>query len=410
MYNTKRILLIIGFVLITIIIGLAIYFVLFKGKTSFFGLPDTTPPTSTVQTFPGSGVRQVVTTTGTVVSPGTLPSSGAVVQDVPPSYYQPKLVTQLTDDYSVFPSLNSSDGNMRYYNSLEGKFYKITTDGSIKNLSDKTFYNASKVTWATTKNKAVIEYPDDSKIIYNFDKSTQVSLPRHWEDFSFSPESSEIAAKSIGIAPENRWLVSMRDDGTGVKTIEPMGRNAQYVNVDWSPSRQVVAFSKTGRAIGSEREEIYLIGLNKENFKSLTVEGLGFESKWSSSGTKLIYSVYSGRSDYKPELWVVGAYGDTINSDRKLLNINTWAEKCTFGNDTTIYCAVPKTLPTGAGFSPAIANSTPDNLYKIDLNSGLRTPIQLDANYTIETVSYNAKDNKIFFTDKSQSGIFEVKL
>ena len=186
MYNTKKILLIVAFVLVAIIIGLAIYFVIFRGKTGFFA-PTGTAPTSTVQTFPGSGVRQVVTTTGTVVSPGTLPSAGVVTQPTPPSYYQQKLVTQLTNDFSTYPSLNSSNGNMRYYNSLEGKFYKITTDGSITSLSDKTFYNASKVTWATTKDKAIIEYPDSSKIIYNFDKSSQVSLPRHWEDFSFSP-------------------------------------------------------------------------------------------------------------------------------------------------------------------------------------------------------------------------------
>ena len=410
MYNVKKILLIVGLILITILIGLAIYFFIFKGKTGFFPGTTTPSPTTSVQTLPGSGIRTVVTTTGTVVSSDTLPSSGIVQQDVPSSYYQPKTVSQLTSDYSTYTSVNNNDGQMRYYNGLDGKFYKIATDGSIKALSDKPFYNASKITWAKTKDKAVIEYPDNSKIIYNFEASKQVSLPKHWEDFSFSPEGSEIAAKSIGISPDNRWLVTMRDDGTGIKTVESMGNNAKYVSVDWSPSRQVVAFSETGRPIGSERQEIYLVGLNKENFKSLTVEGRGFESKWSNTGKKLIYSVYSSRSEYKPELWIVDSYGDTINTNRQLLNLNTWPEKCTFGNENTIYCAVPQNLPEGAGMSKAIADNTADNLYKIDLSSGLRSPIQLDKNYTVDAISFDSKNNKLFFTDKKQTGIFEVKL
>lgn len=409
MYNIKRILLIIALVLLAILIGMVIYYYIFKGTG--FGLFLTKEPvaTTTIQKFPGAEVRQVTTTAEVAVTPGSLPTAGVISQTAPANYYQPQAVSQLTSDYVIFPSLSQS-GDLRYHNSLDGKFYRITADGQIKELNDKVFYNVSQVTWAKTNDKAVIEYPDNSKIVYDFAKNTQVSLPKHWEEFSFSPAGTEIAAKSMGLATENRWLITTKDDGTGTKTVEPMGNNASQVTIDWSPSRQVVAFSRTGRPIGAERQQILMVGLNNENFKALTVEGIGFESQWSQTGKKLLYSVYSSRTEYKPELWVVDAYGESINQNRQMLSINTWSNKCAFGDDNSIYCAVPTTLPTGAGMARAVANSTPDYLYKIDLGTGLKTPITLDKSYTINEISYDAKNNKILFTDLNQTGVFEVKL
>lgn len=409
MHNIKRILLIIALVLLAILISLAIYFYIFKG-TGFGLFPGGEQAvTTTVQKFPGAEIRVITTTTGTIVTPGSLPTAGVISQTAPANYYQPQAVSQLTSDYVIYPSL-SQNGDLRYHNSLDGKFYRITADGQIKELNDKVFYNVSQVTWAKTSDKAVIGYPDNSKIVYDFAKNTQVSLPKHWEEFSFSPAGTEIAAKSLGLSPNNRWLITTKDDGTGTKTVEPMGNNADEVTIDWSPTKQVVAFSRTGRPIGAERQQILMVGLNNENFKALTVEGMGFESQWSPTGKKLLYSVYSSRTEYKPELWLVDAYGESINQNRQMLSLNTWSDKCAFGDDNNIYCAVPSTLPTGAGMARAIANSTPDYLYKIDLSSGLKTPITLDNNYTINEISYDAKNNKILFTDLNQTGVFEVKL
>ena len=87
---------------------------------------------------------------------------------------------------------------MRYYNANDGKFYHLTSDGQIKEMSEQTFYNVNKVTWANNTDKAVLEYPDSSKIVYDFDKQKQTTLPKHWEEFSFSPDGGQIAAKAWG--------------------------------------------------------------------------------------------------------------------------------------------------------------------------------------------------------------------
>jgi hypothetical protein len=407
--SLKKIMLIILLLLVTVLIGIGLY-TMFK-KTG----PPTAPTTPAGGVTPGAGgvlpsAGTRTTTPGGAETPGgVLPSAGFVVQTSSPAgYYKPEAVTQVSADYAVYPSLNQT-GGFRYYNAADGKFYSIK-DGKTIPLSEQVFYNASNVTWAKNKDTAVIEYPDSSKIIYNFETEKQVTLPKHWQEFSFSPEGKEVAAKAMGLAPENRWLVTVRDDGSGTKIIEPMGNYADQVQVDWSPSWQVVAFSQTGEAQGADRREVLLVGLNGENFKSLIVEGEGFEPNWSPTGKKLLYSVYSARSDFSPELWISDAYGDNIGNNRQTLKLNTWADKCSFADDTTLYCAVPQSLPQGSGMSREVANDISDDLYKIDLKTGLKTIIPLDGDYNITNISFDTTKSKIYFTDLNRSGVFASNL
>ncbi|TAN33592.1 hypothetical protein EPN28_02155 [Patescibacteria group bacterium] len=404
--SVKKIFLIVLLLLVAVLIGIGLY-KMFIGAKPAAKIPYQPPAPITPGVLPPSGAR---TTTGAGVPAGAiLPSAGFMVQtSTPAGFYKAEPVTQISADYAVYPSLNQT-GGFRYYNAADGKFYDIR-NGKITPLSDQVFYNASNVTWAKNRDIVVIEYPDQSKIIYNFETEKQVTLPKHWSEFSFSPEGKEIAAKSIGLAPENRWLVTTRDDGTGTKTIEPMGNNADRVLVDWSPSRQAVAFSRTGEPLGAERQEILLVGLNGENFKSLVVEGENFLPKWSTTGKKLLYSVDSSRTDFNPELWISDAYGDRIGDNRQTLKLNTWADKCAFASDDALYCAVPKELPQGAGMARDIANGLADELYKIDLRTGLKTVVPLGGDYNITNISFDAAKSALYFTDLNKSGVFESKL
>ncbi len=407
----KKIIFIIVILAVAGLIGFGLY-IMFKSAGI---VPTAKAPTKKITTtteLPTAGERRPGA--GAVVTPeaGQLPTAGIITPgtEPTPSYYRPEPVVKAVSDYAIYTSLNNN-GTVRYHNGGDGKFYSLGTDGQIKALSDQTFYNVSKVTWAKNQDKAVIEYPDSSKIVYNFTTNKQTTLPKHWSDFSFSSDGSQIAGKSIGLSPENRWLVVTNDDGTGTKLIEPMGENADLVIVDWSPSRQVAAFSRTGQALGFDRQEILMVGLNHENFKAIIAEGLGFQPSWSPTGKKLLYSVYNSRSNYKPELWISSAYGDDIGANRQMLNINTWADKCAFSGDDTLFCAIPRSLPDGAGMSREVAAGTPDDLYKIDLKTGLKTPISLgDSDYSINNISFDAKTNKVIFTDANKTGIFEAKM
>ncbi|OGH87530.1 MAG: hypothetical protein A3J93_03310 [Candidatus Magasanikbacteria bacterium RIFOXYC2_FULL_42_28] len=404
----KRALLIAGLIIVVALIGFGLY-KMFQKTT---GIGTTRPgvtPTEPGQ-LPTAGERPV---TGTVAtSPGTLPAGQTVTlppQTLPPSYYQPKPVQTIVDNYASYASLDKN-GSLRYYDAGEGKFYRVLPNGEIKELSGQVFYNVQNVTWAPSNNKAILEYPDGNKTLYNFEMQKQYAVPQHWDDFTFSPDSRQYGAKSLGLSPENRWLVISNDDGTGSKLIAALGENEKKVTMNWSPSRQVIAFSQTGEPLGAERHEVLFLGLNNENFKSTIVEGNDFRPNWSPTGKKLLYSVYSARTDYKPELWLVDSYGDQIGDNRQMLKLNTWADKCAFADDTTLFCAVPRSLPQGAGILPEVASGIYDDVYKIDVKTGLNTSIPMGGDYQINSIFYDQSQNRVIFTADNSSGVFEAQL
>ena len=151
--------------------------------------------------------------------------------------------------------------------------------------------------------------------------------------------------------------------------------------------------------------------MNDENFKSMTIEGRGFESKWSTKGDRLLYSVYSSDNDYKPSIWVVNAVGDNIGSGRKNLKINTWANKCVYSDNNNIYCAVPENLDKGAGLFPEMAQYTKDRLYKINTSSGLKKLVAVpNETYNMSNLIISDNGYYLYFTDKNSELLHKIKL
>lgn len=406
--DKKRIIFAIIFLLVTILFGYLLYRVFFAKKI----IPTTTVPTVTtpgIEGFPtaeeGGGITITTTTipTGlpTAVTVPTTPTTRPTNQPEPAKIAVDSPISNATSDLT---------GESKFYNQTDGKFYRLNKDGQVEAMSDKVFFNVQNVIWSPVKNESIMEYPDGSNIYYNFDTQKQASLPKHWENFSFSNLGDKIAAKSISLAPENRWLVTADPDGKNITAIEPLGDYQDQVIVDWSPNKQIVAFSTTGEPLGDDRQQVLLVGLHGENYQALVVEGRGFQPSWSKTGTKLLYSIYSARNDFKPELWVVNSSVDKIGTDRKLLGVNTWAEKCTFSDDRFVYCGVPVELRSGAGFVPKVADYTPDDIYKIDIQTGIKTIIPTDNSHVIETIFLSEDGKTLYFTDKNKIGLFNIPL
>jgi len=408
MLDKKKLIYIIIFTIICLGLGYLLYLVFFAPEKTV------APPTQiggevSPGQFPSAGEGEPTlpgepTITTLPISP-TIPTTKEITE---PRITSPQVKKEI--DSSIMSVTSDKTGKAKFYDQTDGKFYRLNSNGEIETLSETTFYDVNNVTWSGINNEAILEYPDGSNIYYNFDTKKQVTLPKHWEDFSFSGTGDKIAAKSLGFSEENQWLITSDAEGKNIKLIEPMGANADKVEVNWSPSNQVVALSRTGEALGSDRQQILLVGLNGENFQGLVVEGRGLVDQWSPQGEKLLYSVYNARNDYKPELWVVNAYGDQIGTNRRLLALNTWADKCTFANERFVYCGVPTNLETGAGFARQIADYTTDKLIKIDLESGIKTEIPLNSSHSIDTIFLDSTNKNIYFTDKSQSGLFSIEL
>lgn len=405
--DKKRLVLIAIFLVVCVGLGFLLYTVFFKksiivpvtndGRTTSTSTARGELPTAGQRTTPPQGTK------GT-----TLPSTNGTRNTGNERGPQKAQVEQVIDNNIIGPKIGS-DGTVTFYNSQDGHFYKVDANGNMEMLSDTVFFNVQNVTWSPQDTKSIIEYPDGSNIYYDFATKKQVSLPKQWEEFSFEQDGKTIAAKNIGLSPENRWIVTADPEGNNIKLVAGLGENANRVKVDWSPNKQIIATTKTGESLGGDRQEILFVGLNGENFRSMVVEGRGFESNWSPKGDKMLYSVYSSRSDFKPELWIVNANPDTIGNERKLLNVNTWPEKCSFSDDRFMYCGVPQELPKGAGIAPGVADTIPDAIYRIDTQTGIKSEIPLDTTGHIVDKMFVGEDGKtIFFTDKRLPGLFKV--
>lgn len=404
----KRVLLIIGFLAFIAIMAYLLYLSFFKQTLSI--IPGQNTGTQEEQggrlTPAQEGQGQITTQTG---EEAVVPTTETSIKPAEKASGGLTKTNQVITDQVMKPTISSDGTGVNLYDKNDGKFYRLNENGEMTPLSDKVFHNVDNIIWSPTSDKAVLEYPDGSNIVYDFKSGKQATLPKHWEDFNFSSDGNNLIMKSIGLDVENRWLAIAKSDGSGSQALEFIGKNANNVYTDWSPNGQIVAMYTQG--IDLDRQEVFFVGQNKENFKSTIVEGRGFEPMWSEKGDRLAYSVYNLSGDAKPELWVVDAVGDSIGSNRKDLNIQTWASKCAFADNNTMYCGVPETLEEGAGMFPETALNTRDDLYKINVATGEKQLIAIpDGDYNMSNLVISDDGKNLYFTDSRDSLIRKIEL
>lgn len=399
----RKIFIIIGFIVIVIGIGFGIYFAFFRPAPPAAEAPITEEP-ATPGGLPSAGLagpRAVVTAPEILGAEAGLPPAKTIA----------------TADIALSGATGltlASDGNsIQYYDSVSGLFYKVDASGALTPLSNKKFFEVQKATWSGDSGKAILEYPDGSKILYDFISDKQVvTLPKHWQDFAFSPAGDKILNKSLGDDINNRWLIISELNGTNSKVISALGENADKVEIAWSPNNQVIGFSRTGDPTGEAgTQEVYLIGQNNENFKSLKVKGYDFKAQWAKEGDKILYSVTDPANDYKPTLWVTDASGDNVGTNAVKVNLDTFVDKCVILSGYKAYCAVPKTIVEGAGFDSRLAIDTDDQIYFVDLRTGATSFIGApDTAASIGKISVSADEQYLYFTDQTNNGLHQMKI
>lgn len=383
-----------GVIAITAIFGVLLYFLFFRGGPDI--TPDTPGQTGTDQgstsstggLTPSQSGGDRTNTGGGTDQGGSLPSS-------PIADGGPTLTVQLTSSSAQSPTL--TEGNkITFYDKKSGAFYLIDTNGELLQLNSNTFPEAETVVFSTNAQKAALEFPDGSNIVYDLLTDKQTTLPSHWEDFTFSPDSEQLVSKSMGSDPYSRTLVVTNANGSQAEAIAILGNNADEVELTWSPNDTVVAFSETGSSQSAfGRQEIYLIDKNGDANNALIVEGSNFEAIWSPSGNGILYSVADPARNDRPSLW----YSSADGSNRQELSVETWVEKCTFKSETSVICAIPKEVKNYSGFDHRLIDAG-DNLYEINLTSKRST---LLAELTTEMQMFNltlSNDQSIlYFSD-----------
>ncbi len=368
--------------------------------------------TTTLGALPGAttgGARTTTTLAG--VLPGANGQPTSIIAGISGNQSAQPAVNAnvLVNDPTLFSTV-TTDGKIAYYDYKDGKFYKVDASGNITALSNQTFFNVSNAVFDHAGQRAVVQYPDGTNTIFDFTANKQITLPAHWQDFQFSPSDQQIEFKNIGLDPANRFLVTAKYDGTNLKIIEPIGENADLVKPNWSPNNQIIATYNTGK--DANTSEIFFIGQNNENFKSLTVEGRDFRGQWSPDSSKMLYSVYSSANDYKPQLWISGASGDNIGNNRQMISLNTWADRCTFAGNDIALCSAPQSLPFGAGLEQGVTAGITDQLWAINLQTGQTVQIAQPKNLSsIGNIMFSPDSpSSIYLTGKNDNKIYKADL
>lgn len=406
--NNKKILIIIGFIVIVFGLSFALYWVFFRSA------PEKLDQN---QNFSGGNIpTNIANGNISIINQNTNTNQGFPWEE----YLEQGVstvanggltaVNKISDN--TVSSLISGLNGLQYYDATNQQFYRINPDGSITALSDQKFYQVQSVTWSERGEKAILEYPDGTNILYNFDTKKQVTLPREMEDFSFNTSGSQIAAKWVGDNADNNWIIAANDDGSGMFLVEPIGDQANDVIMGYSPDNQVAALYR--KYTDSQNQEVYPIGLHGEEYNSFSVAGAGFTSTWSPDGSSLLYSVYNEDTNYAPNLWVTKGNTSDLGDLKVSLNVSTWPDKCTFADGGTLYCAVPQGLPRGAGFYPELADKYPDNFYRIDLNSGNKTllasPVGESGSYAAYNLFTSSDGSFLYFVDKNTGKLQNIRL
>lgn len=409
--RTKKILFAVFFVSFSIGMGYLLFTLFFRARAP--QVVVTTPEEQVAGQLKPAGAGTPQGTTPTA-APGAFPEAEVVPETAVPEQLPPTesrvLLLQDTVTQAVTPS---SDGNgARFYNPEDGRFYKVNPDGSITLLGDKQFFNVEQVDWGNQKDHAILEFPDDTKVYYDFEQQKQVVLPKHWSEFEFAQNDQKVAAKSMGIDPENRFLITSKPDGTEARAIEALGENADLAHISWSPSGQIVGYAFTGEAqSGDLQQEVLFVGQNHENFKSIIAPGADFLPNWSLSGKQILFSTWSPASSGKPNLWVTSGDPATMGAGRRNINIQTWADKCVWADESNIYCGVPQNLPEDAGLQRQQFNTLPDDVYHINLKTGVSEKISTeDQTHPITNPVLNRDQSKLIFSDSGSGKLYSYDL
>ncbi|MDO8435554.1 MAG: hypothetical protein Q7S89_02630 [bacterium] len=372
-----------------------------------------TPPPAQVSPqvpdFPTTGIRTPVTpvdTGGTdsnqpkVVTPDLVARGGVTT------------IRSVSGSSALFPIYRTGTNDIVTYDRAKGQFFKTPlSGGAVTPLADRRFPQAVEAIWSPTGNQVIVGFPDEAKVYYDFSAGKQATIPKQWEEIAFSKDGGQIAFKVMNDNPDKRWFAYGKPDGSEVNLVEPLGREAEKFIVSWSPNQQVAGLFN--RPKGFSRQEVFLVGLHGENFKSMLVEGSGLLPQWSPDGAQLLYSVHPYDLDQglKPELWVVDASPETIGQNRIQLNVQTWADKCVFEDAGHLLCAVPRELPRGAGPYRSLADDVPDDFYRVDTSSGLKTVIaQPDHDVRAENLQVMDAGQRLIFTDALSGEVSELRL
>lgn len=292
-----------------------------------------------------------------------------------------------------------------FINQENGHIYTIDQQNNLKRKTNTTLTNlaAAKIGVINNKGYLIVQQTkglSSDNYIGDFDLTT-VSTD---EPTKLNYTKLNFPILSIAISPNNQKIAYLIPEGE---------RSALYLN-DWSLSKpqKIWVSELTNWQIHWPEENTllvadkasfdypgiaYLFNLKNNTQTKILNKINGLTILASPQVDKLIYSksLLSGFSLY---------LYDIKTKESSLLNLSTLPEKCTWANNETLYCAVPRSIPTARypddWYQGKITFA--DDLWEIKFPSKETKKISIvRGNYDFIQTTVNLRNNWLYVIDKS---------
>ncbi len=292
----------------------------------------------------------------------------------------------LTDRQVTFAINSSNKGGVLYYEKNTGKIFEVNTDDKTEQVvSDKTFSDLNSVIWSPNRKETLnfLNPPSGSSLkYYSLSTSSSVDLGSNIQSAAFSPDGNLVAYYYFDESTQDGKIMMTQPNGLYQKKI--LNTRLKDVSITW-PSKDNMAI-RTGA-------DVFLL-TEGGSLTKLIEGGLGFEEKWSPSGKKLLFSVFSGDTQNPSTLlWLK----DVESKEEIPSELIGSANQCVWSiDDIHIFCSIPD-------------SSSADVIYKINTNDWSSKMVAEPMMSVKELLLSNLEDNLIFISATDEK-LYSIKI
>jgi hypothetical protein len=323
-------------------------------------------------------------------------------------------ITALTDEPILAPIISPTGDSIKYYAKATGNAFEVDIlSHNKKTLSSAELLNLSDIIWSPDTNKVVSRFPKDSLSSkfssYDYLQNKNVGLADGIADLIWQ-NNNKIIYKYSKSTTDKQTLNVADPDGSNWKKIITLPNGDARVAI--IPKTGLVSFwNKPDSLTQATMSSVPVFG---EEIKTITQGKFGADYLWSSDGSFLLESSIETTDVTKLQLSVMNSVG----GEYKTLGIPTMVSKCAWSkNNTTIYYALPSSIPAGAtmpnDYNDAKFN-TSDTFWKVDVTTGEKTRIitldKIDQAYDATELFLSPDESSLFFVNRIDGKLYQLSL
>jgi hypothetical protein len=184
------------------------------------------------------------------------------------------------------------------------------------------------------------------------------------------------------------------------------------VFIESIPKSPFVAFWK--KPANTQIGELRTINLSGGEIKTLFVGKYGANYLWSPSGEKILMSWAPEKNGSRLSLATINKNGGEYTD----LNFPTLVEKCVWsGDNSTLYCALPGSLPQGSVMPDAFYDrsfTSNDTFWKIDTKTGKSERIvaleDMVSSYDAVNLLLSPDESSLFFINRKDLKLYSIEM